>query len=847
MPSAPRLATLPKLSPTGTPASLRVILPPNLATAAARDAIAVRFEIAVQGRGQFPASMVPDDRALTLTPAHLSAVFLIESWNRGAAATMAQLSRAQLAALLAVLPNEPVFFFANRATAALPWIDNKLAGVSEHLGARSETITEADGGSALSPPPAQPRGGPPVSKKTPTADRASPVVDGSEHFLAIQLPSREHYAYGQLLERLKADGFRLEPSNRKWWLRDRHKTLNFLAENWSRLRDEWDAEFTPNFARHTAHLRFADVDAAVQPTTGGDFDVTLSVRAGNAREHDVHAALTTGRTYVEDAGQVFLFDHARLEKLHAAQRALAGTNAAPLLGRSAHRISPARLAEADAVIADISPNLQTPEEWRRRTEMFRNPAALSPAPAPAELDQLLRPYQRLGAAWLWHLRAAGLGGILADEMGLGKTLQALAVVSARRAKSASAAPSLVVCPASLLENWRREAARFAPRLRVRVHHGDARTDQAANLRDTELVVTSYGTLTRDQALFAGIEWDTLVADEAQHVKNRRTQNAQALQSLRAGGRILLTGTPVENSLGDLESLFALILPGYLKGIPPEARGDDRAWHEARVRRQAAPYILRRTKAEVTPELPEKIEQTIFVELTDPQRTLYESTRTRTEGELLELEMAGQSEGRIRMAMFTQLLRLRQICGDPRLLEPARDPAESAKLATLLELLDEAIDDGHRVLVFSQFTSLLTLVRAALDAQGTAYAYLDGAMPPRARQAEVDRFNAAGADVPVFFLSLKAGGTGLNLASADTVVHLDPWWNPAVEAQATDRAHRIGQTRVVTSYKLIAAGTVEERVLAMQHEKRSLLANVFEASDAANAALTLADLKALVSG
>jgi SNF2 family DNA or RNA helicase len=198
-----------------------------------------------------------------------------------------------------------------------------------------------------------------------------------------------------------------------------------------------------------------------------------------------------------------------------------------------------------------------------------------------------------------------------------------------------------------------------------------------------------------------------------------------------------------------------------------------------------------------------------------------------------------------MAMFTQLLRLRQVCGDPRLLEPARDPAESAKLAALLELLDEAIDDGHRVLVFSQFTSLLALVRTALDAQGTGYAYLDGAMPTKARQSEVDRFNGADADVPVFLLSLKAGGTGLNLATADTVVHLDPWWNPAVEMQATDRAHRIGQTRVVTSYKLIAAGTVEERVLAMQNEKRALLANVFEESDAANAALTLADLRALV--
>jgi SNF2 family DNA or RNA helicase len=361
----------------------------------------------------------------------------------------------------------------------------------------------------------------------------------------------------------------------------------------------------------------------------------------------------------------------------------------------------------------------------------------------------------------------------------------------------------------------------------------------------DLVITSYGTLARDQVLFQSVGWDTLIADEAQHVKNRRTQNAQALQSIPAPGRILLTGTPVENSLADLESLFAVILPGYLKPVPGDARGEDRAWHEARIRRQTAPYILRRTKAQVTPELPAKIEQTVYIELTPAQRTLYERVRSSTEQELMKLEMAGQSEGRIRMAIFTQLLRLRQVCGDPRLIEATRDPAESAKLAALGELLEEAIDDGHRVLVFSQFTSLLALVRQELDAQGTGYCYLDGSMPTRARQAEVDRFNAGNGDLPVFLLSLKAGGTGLNLASADTVVHLDPWWNPAVEAQATDRAHRIGQARVVTSYKLIAAETVEERVLNMQNEKRTLLAGVFEESDAANAALTLADLRSLL--
>jgi SNF2 family DNA or RNA helicase len=293
------------------------------------------------------------------------------------------------------------------------------------------------------------------------------------------------------------------------------------------------------------------------------------------------------------------------------------------------------------------------------------------------------------------------------------------------------------------------------------------------------------------------------------------------------------------------------------------RGDERAWFDDRLRAQTAPYILRRKKEAVAPELPEKLEHVIWCELTTAQARLYRDTQELSERELFDLEAGGASEGKLKFAALTQLLRLRQICCDPRLVTgpgnagvPELDPsfanapvppagcADSAKLDSFNELLAEAVDDGHRVLVFSQFTSLLALVRAELDAQQIAHCYLDGSMPPRARQAEVDRFQSV-SDIPVFLLSLKAGGTGLNLTGADTIVHFDPWWNPAAEAQATDRAHRIGQTRVVTSYKLIASGTVEEKVLALQEEKRALLAGVFDASDAAAAKLSLADLKSLL--
>jgi SNF2 family DNA or RNA helicase len=407
--------------------------------------------------------------------------------------------------------------------------------------------------------------------------------------------------------------------------------------------------------------------------------------------------------------------------------------------------------------------------------------------------------------------------------------------------------SLVICPASLLENWRRESARFAPQLRTFVHHSSNRLESSADFASHDLIITSYGTLARDQDLFTSIEFACVIADEAQHIKNRRSQNAAALRALRARARFLLTGTPLENSLDDLRSLFEFLLPGYLTRVPAGLRGDERAWFDERLRAQTAPYILRRTKRAVAPELPEKLEQTIWCELTPAQAKLYRDTQEKSERELIDLEASGASEGKLQFAALTQLLRLRQICCDPRLVDADVPADHSAKLESFRELLAEALDDGHRLLVFSQFTSLLALLRADLDAQGIAYAYLDGSMSTTARQAQVDRFqNTAAPDAPpVFLLSLKAGGTGLNLTAADTVVHFDPWWNPAAEAQATDRAHRIGQKRVVTSYKLIAAGTVEEKVLALQDEKRLLLANVFEASDAASAKLTLSDLKSLL--
>jgi len=671
------------------------------------------------------------------------------------------------------------------------------------------------------------------------------TVDGSEHYLALTLPSREHPAYAAALELVRRPGFILEPSNRKWWLRDRHKTLNLLAELGVRLRGEFQAVFTPNFQKNTAHL--LPVEATCAAAERGDgFEVTVGFRAGAADEGQIRAALAGGRDYLEAGGKIYLLDPARLKQVAEAQRALAGDPRASLAARRTQRVAAARAAELDELIAGLAPDFQPPATWTARSAALRRLLTLPPAPVPQALDDRLRTYQRIGAAWLWYLRQQRLGGILADEMGLGKTVQALALLAALHATEPAGA-CLVVCPASLLENWRREARQFAPQLRVFVHHGEARLEGPAAFLAHDLIITSYGTLSRDQELFAGYDFACVIADEAQHIKNRRSQNARTLRSLRAASRFLLTGTPLENSLDDLRSLFEFLLPGFIEPIPGGARREDRGWYDERLRAQAAPFILRRTKKAVVAELPAKLEQVRWCELGPRQAALYRQFQESSERELFDLEAGGAPEGKLRFAALTQLLRLRQICCDPRLLPSAgaeAAPAESAKLAAFLELLDEAVDDGHRVLVFSQFTSLLALLRPELESLGLAHCYLDGSMSVSARQAEVDRFQRS-SDVPLFLLSLKAGGTGLNLTGADTVVHYDPWWNPAAEAQATDRAHRIGQARTVTSYKLIAAGTVEEKVLGLQEEKRQLLAGIFEASDAVAAKLSLADLKTLL--
>ena len=849
---------------------LRLLLPPNLISAALRDAIAVRVEF---------------DAAVEPSPALMPALAVLQRLGvKPQPVSFVQFKRAQLRELIAALVGQPVFFLVNVPNVPLAWDGRDLSDVSEYL---DEKTAETRAAVPTRPLPSAV----PFRAASRRPDFAPMAVDGSEHYLAITLPSTESSVYDDALDFLRLNRFILDPLSRKWWLRDRHKVLNIIATHGAELRGRFGAEFTDNFQRNTAHLKPAETAAEITEQNDG-YEVALGLKAGAATDAQVREAVATGRSYVEDGKSIYLIDSVRLAKIEAAHRALAGEPAGSGGVSRRHHIAKARATEVTDLLEELAPHFQAPETWRTRSAALRNLTALPPVPMSEALEKILRPYQKLGAAWLWHLYRQELGGILADEMGLGKTLQALALLAAVKAGrgpgagGSAALPSLVVCPASLVENWRREAARFTPELRVFVHHGANRL-AAVDFAAYDLIITSYGTLARDVELFGGVELDLILADEAQHLKNRRTQAAQSLRTLRGQGRFLLTGTPLENSLDDLRSLFEFLMPGFLPKVPAGLKREERTWHDEQLRTRTAPYILRRTKLAVAPELPEKIEQVIYCEPTTAQAALYRKMQEDSEREMVDLAAKGISENGLRLATLTQLLRLRQICCDPRLVEVGRDrwvrretivkpektagPAvppylespkedisaaerrikdsppyqDSAKLDAFRELLAESIDENHRMLVFSQFTSLLSLLREELEAEGVAYCYLDGSMTTRARQAAVDRFQND-ASVPVFLISLKAGGTGLNLTGADVVVHFDPWWNPAAEAQATDRAHRIGQKRVVTSYKLICAGTVEEKVMALQDTKRALLADVFEASDAAAAKLGLAELRELLA-
>ncbi|MFN7842615.1 MAG: SNF2-related protein [Pirellula sp.] len=535
------------------------------------------------------------------------------------------------------------------------------------------------------------------------------------------------------------------------------------------------------------------------------------------------AALKGGRRFVPlGDGQFAVISEQLRQRLNCIQDVSQTDGGVIKLSRAATAVV------EEALGTDITYELDT--SWRDAIDRLQTARTLNPQ-VPSTLQADLRDYQRSGYCWLSRLAHWGIGGCLADDMGLGKTVQTLGILLDRAKKG----PALVIAPTSVGSNWLRETEKFAPSLSAKLYRDHDRQSLIDSAGPGDIIITSYQLLQRDVERFTARSWYTLVLDEAQFIKNFQTKTAQAVRQIDSDWRVALSGTPLENHLGELWSLMRTVSPGLLGSwdrfrknfAEPIERLGDRERLQA-LGRVVRPFILRRTKKEVLSELPERTEVVRFAELSDAERKKYDAARMAAISEIAKPD-APESEAQMRIKVLAWLTRLRQLSCHPALVDK-RWTESSAKLDLFMEIVEELRDGEHRALVFSQFVQHLSLIREALDKLGIKYQYLDGSTPAAKRQDAVDRFQAGEGDL--FLISLKAGGTGLNLTAADYVIHMDPWWNPAVEDQATDRAHRIGQMRAVTVYRLVAKDTIEQQILALHADKRELISGVLDGADRA---------------
>jgi superfamily II DNA or RNA helicase len=619
------------------------------------------------------------------------------------------------------------------------------------------------------------------------------------------------------------------------------EVLNFLGSQVPALRRlGWRVELEGRIAGFMEQQQFVTpvVRVSAPPSgsrwfeVGFDFEGPDGARLNPA---DVQRALLKGDSFLQQGDRTVLLDgHAIAAMNDVFEDCAGGEGSRPGTFRLSSIYAAyvkASLDALDGVDVEATPDWAAAAEGRRAEQAA--PVTLTDA-----LETVLRPYQKDGVRWLRMLENNGFCGILADEMGLGKTLQTLAWLQMERSHpEAQGQPSLIVCPTSLVENWAEEARRFTPSLRVLTIAGSDRHGKWAAMGDHDVVITSYALLRRDVENYLDTEFAAVILDEAQHIKNRSTLNAITAKQLHAYNRLVLTGTPMENSVADLWSIMDFLMPGYLGGhehfrrhyeLAIAAGGLEADAAQVKLRRKLAPFLMRRMKTDVASDLPARIERLASCSLSGDQRIVYRQLLESSRRELADL-VRSRGLAQCRMEVLRTLMRLRQACCHLGLLPmPDLHPEQpSAKMDLLFELLDEALDGGHRILVFSQFVSMLTILRGELDRRQVAYSYLDGST--KERQAVVHEFNR-NRRIPVFLISLKAGGVGLNLTGADMVIHYDPWWNPAVEDQATDRAHRIGQKRTVYSVKLITKGTVEEKILALQKRKQALIRATITAED-----------------
>ncbi|NTV94298.1 MAG: DEAD/DEAH box helicase [Thiobacillus sp.] len=668
----------------------------------------------------------------------------------------------------------------------------------------------------------------------------------------IRVPPHNLYLFGPV------------PSAQMLGLAGEDRWPDFMADALPALREAgWEIVIPPGFRHHVLAVEAWDAEFA--ETESGWFSLDMGIVVAGRRlplAPLLHHLFQTDDRWL-DAGRLALLaddtpvdlftpDGARVRVPAERLKPIARTLIDLFDGRPSDSL---RVSKFDAPrlagLTDMKRwQFRGAEAVRNLAERLQGLGGIQPAEPPKGLVLELRPYQREGLAWLQYLREHGLAGILADDMGLGKTAQTLAHLLLEKEAGRLDKPALVVLPTSLIFNWKREAERFAPDLKVLSLHGKDRAERFPLIPDSDVCLTTYPLLWRDAEELARHEFHLLILDEAQTVKNAASQAAQVVRQLKARHRLCLTGTPLENHLGELWSQFDFLLPGFLADAksfaktwrtPIEKQGD-------RLRRdllaaRLKPFILRRRKEDVAKELPPKTIIVRTVELEGGQRDLYETVRTAMDIRVRD-EIAAKGFNRSQIIILDALLKLRQVCCDPRLLklEAAKKVEERAKLDLLMAMLPELVDEGRKVLVFSQFTSMLALIAEELVEAELDFTLLTGDTVDR--ESVIERFQES--DVPVFLISLKAGGVGLNLTAADTVIHFDPWWNPAVENQATDRAHRLGQTKNVFVYKLVVAGSIEEKILALQEKKAELAASVLSEDGAALSKFGEADIQALLA-
>jgi non-specific serine/threonine protein kinase len=587
--------------------------------------------------------------------------------------------------------------------------------------------------------------------------------------------------------------------------------------------------------RNTATLR-------VSISSGIDwFDLKTVVEFGDQQVnfHDIRKALKRKENYIKLAdGSIGQIPQEWLEKYKHLWGLAEETE-------DGFRVNDLHLSLIDSLLEEDA-SIQTPPDLIQRRERFRHFERIAPQALPKGFTGELRPYQKHGFDWLHFLREYNFGGILADDMGLGKTVQVLTYLQSLQEHAKAESAALLVVPKSLIANWQRESEKFTPSLKFLEYMGNFRNKDVSIFNDYDVIITTYGTMLRDIEILHKYKFNHIILDESQAIKNPLAKSAKAARLLNAEHRIVMTGTPVENNTFELWSQFAFLNPGLLGSMDYfkkefansiEAAGDEKTAET--LRKLVYPFILRRTKEQVALELPPRTERIVYTDMDAAQKKFYTQTRERYRAELLGLiETDGMNNARFKV--LEGLLRLRQIAIHPVLVDK-KYKGEAPKFEVLLETLETLQAENHKALIFSQFVETLKLVKKELDARKIKYIYLDG--QTQKRQDKVDEFQND-PSIPFFLISLKAGGVGLNLTAADYVIHLDPWWNPAVEMQASDRAHRIGQTRPVFVYKIIARGTVEEKILELQEKKRALVKNIIATEASFFKSLTRDDVKVL---